>query len=68
MIINKKNYIKSTYSGGSTCVGVAFEGDKVTVINTNEKKTIIEFTKDEWVAFIKGVKNAEFDIPTSSSL
>jgi hypothetical protein len=62
MKIKGKDFTKSTYSGASTCVGVAMENNKVSVINTNERKTIVEFTNAEWVAFIKGVKNCEFDI------
>lgn len=63
MKIKGKEFIKSSYSGESTCVGVAIETDKISVVNTNEKKTIVAFTKAEWIAFIKGVKNGEFDIP-----
>jgi len=62
MKIKGKTFVTSTYSGGSHCVGVAIKDGSVSVVNTKEKKTIIEFTEDEWIAFIKGVKNGEFDL------
>lgn len=62
MKIKEKNFVKSTYSGGSNCVGVSIEKNKVSVVNTKEGRTIVEFTNAEWIAFIKGVKNDEFDI------
>jgi len=61
MKIKGKDFVKSTYSGGSNCVGVAMEPGKVSVVNTKEGKTIVEFTEEEWTAFIKGVKHGEFD-------
>jgi len=60
--IQGRTFVKSSHSGSSSCVGVEINNDKISVINTNEKKTIVEFTKDEWIAFIKGVKDCEFDI------
>ena len=62
MEIKGKYFKKSSYSGQSTCVGVSIENQKIYVVNTNEKETIVEFTKEEWISFIKGVKEGEFDI------
>jgi len=62
MKVKGKNFVKSTYSGGSNCVGVSMELNKVSVVNTKEGQTIVEFTNDEWQAFIRGVKHGEFDI------
>lgn len=62
MKIKGKDFVKSTHSGGSACVGVAIENGNISVINTNEKKTIVTFTEAEWIAFIKGVKDGEFDL------
>ncbi len=62
MKIKGKDFVKSTYSGGSACVGVAIENGSISVVNTKEKRTIIEFTEAEWIAFIKGVKDGEFDL------
>jgi hypothetical protein len=61
MKIKGKEYSVSTYSGGSACVGVAIDADRISVVNTKEKTTIVEFTKAEWIAFIQGVKNGEFE-------
>lgn len=62
------NYIELKYQKSSfsenyqpTCVGVAKLKEKVLVTNTNTKTSVVEFTPDEWDAFIKGVKAGEFD-------
>lgn len=45
-----------------TCVSVKMEELAVKVRNSNDpNKTTCEFTKDEWRAFVKGVKQGEFD-------
>ena len=62
MKTNSRTFATSSHSGGAYCVGVAIEDSKVTVTNTKKQKTSIEFTKQEWLAFIKGVKDGEFDI------
>ena len=55
---------KSSYSasGGGKCVGVSIQNDYILVINTKTKDKTIKFTKEEWGAFISGVKEGEFDI------
>ena len=55
---------KSSYSPNDiTCVGVCFEGGNVLVTNTARRDApIVEFTQDEWRAFILGAKDGEFDI------
>jgi hypothetical protein len=65
---------KSSFSngtGGSNCVEVVIVGDddlqgNVYVRDSKENGSGIQatlaFTRDEWSAFIKGVKNGEFDI------
>lgn len=60
--IKGRTFVKSSHSGSSSCVGVEIKDNKISVINTNQKKAIVEFTKDEWIAFVKGVKDCEFDI------
>ena len=58
-----REFTKSSYSGaGHSCVGVSMTPKDVAIINTNTKDTMIAFTHEEWVAFIKGVKNNEFDL------
>ena len=54
--------ISSKCSSGA-CVGVAFLDEGVSVKNTsNEKQSPVTFTREEWKAFIEGVKNQEFEV------
>jgi len=63
---NLFNYRKSTFSpcdrGGGRCVEVAIEKNKIFVRNSRNKSIVTEFTHEEWDAFIRGVKQHEFDI------
>jgi len=61
--INGTLYKKSSssYRGGDRCVGVASNGETVSVVSTKSKGPVIEFTLEEWEAFIDGVKKGEFD-------
>ena len=62
VVINEDYYYKTSFSAkGKNCVGVKVENDKIFVINTKEKKTVVTFTKEEWSAFILGVKSGHFD-------
>lgn len=62
--INGVVFKKSSHSvkSGGHCVGISIQNDCVQVINTKTKDKIVEFTKDEWKAFISGIKGGEFDI------
>jgi hypothetical protein len=62
--IDGVSYQKSSKSnsGGQFCVGVAQENGEIWVINTNRRGPIVRFTKEEWRAFMAGVKLNEFDI------
>lgn len=61
------DFKKSSFTnpGGiiNVCVAVAIKPQGVAVRNSNDptRKTV-HFTRDEWTAFIKGVKASEFDI------
>lgn len=59
------HFKKSSYSGTRRCVGVAITDETVFITNTKQPNLVIPFTRDEWKAFIDGVKNNEFDIGTS---
>jgi hypothetical protein len=61
--INGTLYKKSlsSFRGGDRCVGIAYHDGTVSVVNTKAKGPIIEFSLEEWEAFIDGVKNGEFD-------
>ncbi len=60
--IKGKKFKKSSHSGGSACVGVAIENEKIHVVNTKEGQTTVVFNREEWLAFIRGVKDGEFDV------
>jgi hypothetical protein len=52
----------SSFTHKCCCVAVRI-GDMVEIRDTkNSNGPTISYNKDEWTAFIKGVKNGEFDI------
>ncbi|MFL6073578.1 MAG: DUF397 domain-containing protein [Mycobacteriales bacterium] len=57
---------KSSLSGDNqpSCVEVAFDGDAVLVRDSKDRDgPVLRFTPDEWVAFLGGVRNGEFQLP-----
>jgi hypothetical protein len=40
---------------------VAASADGILMRDPNNPETVLEFTRDEWTAFLAGVKNGEFD-------
>lgn len=63
------DFKKSTFSSpgrlapGGRCVAVAIKGDTIAVRDTKDaSKTTLQFTAEEWDAFVLGVKNGEFDL------
>ena len=55
----------SSYSVGGNCVEVAFADHHVAVRDSkNRNGSVIMFTPDEWGAFLRGVRDGEFDLPT----
>ena len=56
---------KSSYSVGGNCVEVAFADHHVAVRDSkNRNGPVIMFTPNEWGAFLRGVRDGEFDLPT----
>ena len=57
---------KSSYSngnGGSNCVEVALRADAVAVRDSKDRDgPVLTFTPAEWLAFLSGVQDGEFDI------
>jgi len=54
-----------THRGGiiNRCVAVAMKPEGVAVRNSNDgSKNTVYFTREEWDAFIKGVKQDEFNL------
>ena len=62
VMIKGIKFKKSSFTRRRLCVGVSIKKDKVMVTNTTRKQPIVEFTHEEWIAFINGVKNNEFDL------
>ncbi len=52
----------SSCVAGIDCVKVAREVEAVKIRKTTDSNMVIEVTPDEWLAFIKGVKEGEFDL------
>ncbi|MBS1301538.1 DUF397 domain-containing protein [Loktanella sp. SALINAS62] len=61
---NDEDFFKSSLSGvtKNLCVEVAIKGDAVAVRNSTAPDLKVEFTADEWEAFVGGVKKNEFDL------
>ncbi len=62
LVIRLAKWIKSTFSGGNDggdCVEVRIIGNYLYIRDT--LKDQVEFDRKEWEAFLKGVKNGEFE-------
>ena len=59
---------KSSFSGINGCVEVAFTGDRVAVRDSKDggRGPVLEFTSEEWRAFLAGARGREFDLPRRS--
>ncbi len=54
---------KSSRSGSSNCVEVAFVNGKIAVRDSKDRRgPVLEFTPVEWEAFVGGVHDGEFDL------
>ncbi len=57
---------KSSLSGSGGCVEVASAPGIIAVRDTKDRQgPVLRFTPDEWVAFVAGVRNGEFDLPVA---
>jgi hypothetical protein len=58
---------KSAASESGGCVEVAFVDSSVLVRNSrNPFGPVLTFTPKEWIAFITGSRNGEFDLPVAA--
>jgi len=56
-------WVKSSYCSSGGCVEVALAGDLVLVRDSkNVASPQLEYRRDEWAAFVAGVKHGEFDL------
>ena len=66
-MIKKGEWTKSSFSngnGGNNCVEVTITPvtRRIAVRNSKDRRDITYFTRDEWTAFLAGVKAGEFDV------
>ena len=58
------NWQKSTYSGLNDCVEIAFVDGHVAIRDSKNKRgPVLLFTAAEWLAFLEGACDGEFDLP-----
>ena len=58
-----KSSMSGQFDGNSNCVEVAIVADAVGVRDSkNRTQATLQFTRSEWIAFVKGVKAGEFDM------
>jgi hypothetical protein len=63
MDLSSAEFRKSTFSGPNGCVEVAFLEDGVAVRDSrNRDGTVLEVSRGDWLAFLRGVKAGEFDL------
>jgi len=62
----RRIFRKSTYSPNtlrtSKCVGVSISQKDVLITHMGKEGPILCFNREEWKAFIQGVKDGEFDL------
>jgi hypothetical protein len=63
-MISTGEFRKSTFSGNGGCVEVRRLGNGSVAVRDSKdpRKPAHEFTPQEWVAFLAGVRNGEFDL------
>ena len=53
----------SSFCSGGGCLGVAVAGTSVTISDVrNDDGPTVTVSREEWAAFVAGVKNGEFDV------
>ena len=55
-------WVKSRRCEANACVEVALAGDEVLIRNSaHAASPVLRFTTEEWVAFLGGVRDGDFD-------
>ncbi|OLL98768.1 hypothetical protein Ae406Ps2_3493c [Pseudonocardia sp. Ae406_Ps2] len=60
--VSDGQFVTSSFCAKGECVAVAADAAGVRVRSTTAEATVVGFTDDEWTAFVRGVKNGEFDL------
>lgn len=61
----RSGWRKSSHSGQANCLEVRLRHGNVQVRDSKDPRgTVLTFTRDEWVAFVAGAKDGEFDLST----
>ena len=57
---------KSKASDTGNCVEVALGGESVLIRHSkNPSGLVLSFSRPEWIAFLRGARGGEFDLPDS---
>jgi Domain of unknown function (DUF397) len=61
---NDDRFVKSSYSASGTCVEVARGSNGRVLVRHSRDRSgpYLSFTESEWKAFLRGVKDDEFDL------
>ncbi|MEL7067122.1 MAG: DUF397 domain-containing protein [Cyanobacteria bacterium J06581_3] len=58
------SFFKSSFSSrGGRCVEVKIDSQSIFVRHSRDNQGLLKFTREEWNAFLLGVKAGEFDMP-----
>ena len=52
----------SSFCSNDTCLGVGLDGADVLVADMSRPDVRLRVTREEWAAFVSGVKAGEFDL------
>jgi hypothetical protein len=64
MSASERRFHISSYSNGGGCVEVSQESDVIRVRDSKDRLgAVLSFNRREWDAFLRGVRDGEFDIP-----
>ena len=63
MDLSSAEFRKSSFSMSNGCVEVAIQDDGVAVRDSKHRNgAVLEFSRSEWEAFLRGVGEGEFDL------
>lgn len=60
-LVKLKKWIRSTFCESDACVEATTEGGYVALRPSDLPALEVRFTRQEWAAFVKGVKSGQFD-------